>query len=476
MTKTIRIWLESDRQPADLYELLGKLRLDPDVTGLSAAIRARYADLLPYQNHEDRRVARRAVELQRELGRAEDTLSDPHKLQAHHEAVLQRLRDAYARAKEQGGPWTGDRLRSWLVEQAVHPARIEAVAKLLSSVLDETQTVAPHETQSLDADAVDAPRTGYVLEEPGTGITTTDSPGRQGPPPQQGSPSAPVPSAPVVPGRPAERKPRAPAAPGEAAGPASRFRRIGWGLAIGGMVILLLVILAVFFSGNETWRGELLQVRGHEGEVHLLVETESGSAGGRPSLVEAFTHDSRAGAKLADLVSADEASTLDRDRSEGPRGRRKAEGTRVILEGTRRTAAATRFRLDARPGMPLVELSSIRAAEERPRGGLAALPRTELAALLRIHPSAGVTTAFQARYGQWQAQGLCLYPSLSDRRPVVVEFAGKSAQDFAAYRPDDAVYVVAALSTKASPSRLVLRGLSIRRLEKPESPVTAGGG
>jgi len=130
----IRDWLETERQPADVYELLGRLRFDPDRQQLLAAVRSAYAELLPYQNHADPRIARRAIQLQRELGNAENILSNADKLQAHHQAILTDLREAYVKTKAGGEDWSRQRLQSWLnQEQRVHAIRVEPVARVLSA-------------------------------------------------------------------------------------------------------------------------------------------------------------------------------------------------------------------------------------------------------------------------------------------------------------------------------------------------------
>jgi len=134
VSTTIRDWLETERQPADVYELLGRLRFDPDRQQLLAAVRSAYAELLPYQNHADPRIARRAIQLQRELGNAENILSNADKFRVHHQAILTGLREAYATAKSEGEDWGRHRLQSWLIqEQRVHATRAEAVARVLSA-------------------------------------------------------------------------------------------------------------------------------------------------------------------------------------------------------------------------------------------------------------------------------------------------------------------------------------------------------
>lgn len=157
MRTAIRDWLEHDRQPADLYELLGRPRFDPDHRQLLAVVRSAYAELLPYQNHRDANVAERAIELQKELGHAEDILSSPPKLREHHEGILSRLREEYARVKGGGKDWGRPRLKSWLrKDQAVHPEQSGTLAQMLSSPCEDTLEFACHETQLVEP----------VLEEP----------------------------------------------------------------------------------------------------------------------------------------------------------------------------------------------------------------------------------------------------------------------------------------------------------------------
>jgi len=140
VSTTVLDWLRRDRQPLDVYELLGVPRLAPDRDQLLAAVKAAYRELLPYQNHRDPEVARRAMVLQMELGRAEDIVSDSGRLREHEEKVVEGLRGEYMRAtREAGEVWPLERLRSWLErEQLVHPERVEAVARAVQVPQDET--------------------------------------------------------------------------------------------------------------------------------------------------------------------------------------------------------------------------------------------------------------------------------------------------------------------------------------------------
>jgi tetratricopeptide (TPR) repeat protein len=131
MGTSIRFWVESNRRPGDLYELLGRLRFDPDIHELRDAVRAAYAELLLYQNHSDPHIAQRVNELQRELGAAEAVLSDPVKLHECETDLLVILTAMFAEAKAASKEdWSLPRLRLWLNrQQRVHPERVETIAE-----------------------------------------------------------------------------------------------------------------------------------------------------------------------------------------------------------------------------------------------------------------------------------------------------------------------------------------------------------
>ena len=145
MTSTILDWLHNDDQPADVYHLLGALRFDPDHDRLLADIRAAYAALLPYQNHADPEVARRAMQLQMELGRAEDVFSTPDRYHAHHKRIMACLREEHAAATEAtGAAWSPDQVRMWLEKAcSVHPQSSAGLAGLIAPAETETPEPAP---------------------------------------------------------------------------------------------------------------------------------------------------------------------------------------------------------------------------------------------------------------------------------------------------------------------------------------------
>jgi hypothetical protein len=115
--------------------LLGKAWFDPDRAELFEAIRSAYAELLPYQNHHDRKVAERAVQLQKELGRAESVLSDPKRLMSHHLEMVEQLRRSFEIAAEEADQyWDSAQVEAWLIErQGIHREAVTAVGRALAS-------------------------------------------------------------------------------------------------------------------------------------------------------------------------------------------------------------------------------------------------------------------------------------------------------------------------------------------------------
>jgi WD40 repeat protein len=148
MTRTIQEWLACAREPTDIYDLLGQPRFHPDRKQLLEAIRTAYAQLLLYQSHQDPKVVRRAIHLQRELGKAESILSDPAKLRVHQQQILDGLGAIFT---ERSGPqrekWNREELECWLVqEQKVHPARAADVRHALVVPAEETVQLGFQET------------------------------------------------------------------------------------------------------------------------------------------------------------------------------------------------------------------------------------------------------------------------------------------------------------------------------------------
>ncbi len=253
-------------------------------------------------------------------------------------------------------------------------------------------------------------------------------------------------------------------------------------IAAGSVWLLVTLAVYVFFGGGEAWRGELRQVRGHNGEIHLLIQLDSQPSSSPTRFVEAFTRDHGFAREISDYATTAEARAIEAGDAGGDGNKEPLEGDRVVVEGKRLAPDAAGFRL--RSGVPLVELTAgQRGDDRRSRAGVGkrrvwrktgpGRKRSALANMIRTHPLPSHTVVFRARYGGYVEQGVQLFPSQADRRPVLVEFPGKSGRDFLRYRVDDPVYVDAVLSPNASPSDLVLRGKSIRRLAEPHSPVTA---
>ncbi len=478
MVVTIVDWLQHDREPADLYELLGEARFEPSRRRLLDAAQACYRKLLPYEGHANPRIAGKATELLRRLGAADGVLRDPEKLRAQHRAILENLRAAYARAG--GDRFTSAELADWLRQQSIHPDRIDIVARMLAAPRDETQSFSLAATQRCDTPSAGEDSDDFFLEElapvqePLHNLPTLDVPGEKGPaaepifaepvPPEPerpfwGEPDSAV-DRPVTPRPFGTRRPR------------RGMPQLGWiALASVSGAILTGVLVVLFLSGSvTTWQGLLLEVRGQGEEMHLLLQV-AGQA-----RLEAVTRDARVARALDDCWSAKEIREMQSSQSGTRNMATTAGASELSIRGRTYFGRAPAFRLDARPDVRLVEAISI--DKPRPPRGTQPTPgrRTELAQLLRVHPAAGVTVSFPARYGGVQAQALTVFPSATDRRPVVVEFPGASPTDFANYRVDDAVLVRAVVQPQTSPAHLVLGGVEIRRLAEPVSRVAAKGG
>jgi len=479
VSATIVDWLQHDREPADLYELLGEARFEPSRRRLLAAAHACYRALLPYESHTDPRVAGKATGLLRRLASADGILRDPAKLRAQHRAILDSLRAAYAQAG--GDRFTSAELADWLRQQSIHPDRIGIVARMLAAPREETQSFSLAATQHSVPLSPGEPAEDFFLEElepsqeelhklPPWEVPKGTAHARESvlaeavfPEPERQPPSqAPrVVDGPVKPRPFGRRRPR------------RALPQLGWiALAsVSGAILLGIVVVVLLTGGEETWQGVVLQVRGQAGETHALLQL-AGQA-----RLEAVTRNSRVARALDDCWSVEELQEM--QSAQG--GARNMEATgaagEVLIRGRRYSGRAPTFRLDARPDVPLVEALSIvkprRAAAGR---SLAPGRLTELAQLLRVHPPAGATASFPARYGTAQPQSITVFPSATDRRPVVLEFPGTSPTDFANYRVDDAVLVRAVVLPQTSPARPVLRGVEIRRLAEPVSRVAAKGG
>jgi sulfatase modifying factor 1 len=218
---SVRDFLHTERQPTDIYDLLGRPRFDPDREALASLIRSAYGELLPLQNHRDPKMARRAMQLQLELGRAQDVLSHDGKLKGHHRQILDALRTAYLAARgEAQEDWVLGRLKFWLRGVgSVHPACLNVVARLVRDGTQPALEAELEKTLGLSAAEDAAPKcpAGEKLKAPGppprgrpsvfrAGLEPVSPPGKgalpagqAGPPPLPSSAAA----APPRPGEPA---------------------------------------------------------------------------------------------------------------------------------------------------------------------------------------------------------------------------------------------------------------------------------
>ncbi len=511
MSTGIRDWLETDRRPAHLYELLGRPLFDPHRESLLAAVRAAYAELHPFENHPDGTTARRAMELLGQLGRAEVVLSDAEKLQSYHESILVELREAWNRAQsDPDDPASPVQLRSWLERRGVCAERLEWVARALPPPADappspevhdpKRPTRSPEETTSgsyvLQDGEPDAPESDdawpTVEKPPPSSTTGGDPPWEQyaeGWPEERSQPPDPSPHTPpaqppdetlpwvaperAVPDAPeaevsSSGEPRASVArpfadlAGDRRG---RQLKVVLGVAAAGCALVILSVWALF-ADQQSWRGRLVQVRGHDGEIHLVVQLGATSSGSDASFVEAFVPDYDFAREISDFVSAEEGS---------------APGERVVIEGRRRTPDRAQFALTDLSRGILVELTAIQKLD--PPGTRAVVGvrrsqipfdadrnRSELARMIRIHPLPGQTRKFFARFGGVGPQGVLLHPGEDDRRSVRMELPGASEEELASYRPGDRVYAVAQIAPESTADRLVLRGESMRRVDGPDRP------
>jgi hypothetical protein len=305
---TIVDWLQHDREPADLYELLGEARFEPSRRRLLDAAQACYRKLLPYEGHADLRIAGKATELLRRLAAADGVLRDPEKLRTQHRAILENLRAAYARAG--GDRFTPAELADWLRQQSIHPERIEIVARMLGAPRDETQSLSLAATQRYDNPSAEEASDDFSLEELAPAQEELHNPPSLDVPGEKGPGAEPIFAEPVPPEpeRPFWSEPER-AVDRPATSPPFGTRRsrrgmpqLGW-IALAGVTgaILTGVLVVVLVSGSvETWRGTLLQVRGQGDETHLLLQL-AGQA-----RLEAVTRDARVARALDDCWSAEE--------------------------------------------------------------------------------------------------------------------------------------------------------------------------
>lgn len=135
---SITIWLEGEELP-DLYRLLGRPLLDPDIDGLTGSLKAAARELLPYQNHADPLKARRAMNLLTELGRVESLLADPQRLAEINQRLIAELAEQCAERFAAAGPhWERQAVCAWLQrERQISPAALAETFVAVCAALPE---------------------------------------------------------------------------------------------------------------------------------------------------------------------------------------------------------------------------------------------------------------------------------------------------------------------------------------------------
>jgi WD40 repeat protein len=159
----IRYWLETGRQPAHLYELLGQPFLEPDREKLLQALHAAYAEIFLYQDHEDQNLSRRAVQLQIELGRAAEILSEPAKFAAYQAAVRPGLRGQrpQVEATQRRDPPSSRPQSPWEDAETVRAAEPQEAARTIRTPQHELA-----ETETYDETAAKAAPAAPVHDAP----------------------------------------------------------------------------------------------------------------------------------------------------------------------------------------------------------------------------------------------------------------------------------------------------------------------
>jgi hypothetical protein len=145
-------WLGRDRLPADLYELLGASRFDPDVEKLRRAVRQADRDLVRAPQGGDADRAGRAAKLRRELARADQVLADPARLRVYHTRLVQALVRRYAKRHGAVRDAAGEsELKAWLASRiGVHRDRLDAVARAMRAAATAAAPVRPSQPTSDD--------------------------------------------------------------------------------------------------------------------------------------------------------------------------------------------------------------------------------------------------------------------------------------------------------------------------------------
>lgn len=160
-------WLEARALPETLYDLLEAPRFSPDAAGLIRALRAANRELWPYQNHVRPEVARRAMRLLIELGRADRILADPEMRKAYDSELVSRLHAEYLeRERDDPGTWSDAAVRAWLGEQKnVHPARLDELTARIRDARQPTDASISLELEPLVRDIGLEEGLRYLLDQ-----------------------------------------------------------------------------------------------------------------------------------------------------------------------------------------------------------------------------------------------------------------------------------------------------------------------
>ncbi|MDZ4688129.1 MAG: hypothetical protein SH850_23900 [Planctomycetaceae bacterium] len=126
-------WLSRTAVPADIYELLGRLKLDPRIEELQLAARDALRELQSYHVGSQAGSAERAAWLKTELERAAELLANPHQLKQYQRQLLQQWRiELLAELSHHGDDFNAT--REWLHRaKHIHPRQLDRVARLLIS-------------------------------------------------------------------------------------------------------------------------------------------------------------------------------------------------------------------------------------------------------------------------------------------------------------------------------------------------------
>ena len=136
VSDTILSWLDGSKKPKNCYELLNQSLFEPDLELLGSAVASCSRRLLPYQSHEDREIARRAMRLITDLGAADVLISRPQTLMLHNEQIAEQLLERYKlETGLDSSDWDRNVVAQWLIDN--HGAHPTGVLKVLARIWDD---------------------------------------------------------------------------------------------------------------------------------------------------------------------------------------------------------------------------------------------------------------------------------------------------------------------------------------------------